>query len=341
MDVQTLAGIVFGLGLLALLVVQILRVYDWLRWYFPQYWNWLFGTTTTAKFLPPASELENVDDASQVIHVGYPQTGKTVRLDQLPSIFDQIYLFEDELGEKHNFVLEPGALGIFGGSGGGKGNLVKILILQALALGPKRAEVWALDFKGYVDYSKYKKFPQVKLFRNDTVGGYAEVVAEIGRRLDLFFDAECENIAEWNELHPDKTMPYILVVCDEIADTTLPEHKPAPTKAREIFAKGRAAGIVGVGITQYPTADIFTSAAQVNIIHRFVFRLSSSKYTAVALGLGPKDEEPPIDPSTFDVPGKAIYKKQGGGYAVVQVFHLTKALNAKAILELKIRQGLI
>lgn len=336
-------GIIFALGLLALAAVYFLRLYDYLRWYVPQLWNYLFGTVITVRF--PAAE--DLPPDPEPLYLGATTveelavTGKTVRLDQLPSVFDRIYLFEDENGERHHFELRPGHFGFFGASGSGKTNAVKLLLLEALRLGPERVQVVVLDYKRAVDYSAFSKFPQVRLYRKNTTEGYKEVVEELERRLDLFYEVEAENLDDYNEITSQAQLPYVLVLCDEVADLTLPENKVAAPRLREIFAKGRAAGIIGVAITQSPTADLLPSSSQANILHRFVFKLASSKYTSVALGLGPGEEAPPIDPATFDTPGQAVYKREGGAFSVVSAPHLTVKLRREAVAELKRAQGVL
>lgn len=235
-----------------------------------------------------------------------------------------------------NFRAEPGGYGVFGGSGGGKGNLTKVLVVNALLQG---CLVWVIDHKGYVDYARYKSLRSVRFWREDPGQGYVDTVAEMQRRLDLFFEKEVENIEVWNEEHPDEQLPFILVVMDEIANVAesaeLKQHRPL---VRKILAEGRAAGIIPVAITQYPTAELLPRAAQVNILHRFVFRLPSSAYTPVALGLYGNDPAPPLDPSVFSAPGMGVYKNPQGDMDVIQITHMTRKLEGQYIEQLKKNQ---
>lgn len=73
---------------------------------------------------------------------------------------------------------------------------------------------------------------------------------------------------------------------------------------------GAAAGLVLLTSTQYPTAEVLPSQVQANALNRVVLKLSSGKYTPVALSLAP-GERSTYEPAAI-VRGVAVFRHNGG-----------------------------
>lgn len=213
---------------------------------------------------------------------------------------------------------------VIGTKGSGKGNTLILLAVSALALGPETAEVWIADPKDGVDYAHLCRCRHAKLFADVAqIGqddlpilrsgvpvpefdgmlsdGYDRVIREMQRRNRIIREAGWANRLEYNRATPDRPLPALLFIADEVADLTNEQHERLATIAR----MGRSAGIVLVVSTQYPTADVLSSQIQANLDHRVVLRVTSGKYVHVSLGI-PPGQKPQYDPSQITERGVAV-----------------------------------
>jgi len=207
-----------------------------------------------------------------------------------------------------------------GGSNSGKGNLLQLLMFNALSLGPDRVQVWMIDGKNGMDYRQViMRVGHARLFADErddnrnplfdgTVDmGLAHATAEMNRRNRLIGDAGFRNIAEYNDNHP-VALPILLLIVDEAASLNAEQS----VLLEDIARKCRSAGIVLVVATQYPTAKVLSSQIQPNLHRSITLRFDSARYTAVALGIPPGDR-PDFEPSALGEPGVAIWRQPGGG----------------------------
>ena len=212
---------------------------------------------------------------------------------------------------------------VAGAKGSGKGNFLKLLALQSLALGPSNVELCILDAKGGVDYSFAKKIAHAHLYAkddSDIMDGALYARGEMDNRYEILSQYEAANLNELVEI-TGKKLPYLIVICDEIADFTKETRGILDTIAR----KGRAAGVMLVVATQYPTAEVISSQTQSNLDWRLVFRVASSKYTSVALARLNDDGgtyEPSLIPK--DKVGVAVWRLDGGNEIMGQCPEATR-----------------
>ena len=107
------------------------------------------------------------------------------------------------------------------------------------------------------------------------------------RRYDVFEEYKTKNIEGYNKLVEEKnkkladdeklaTMPYIVVIVDELADLMLVAGKEVEDSIMRITQMARAAGIHLIIATQRPSTDVITGLIKANIPSRISFAVSSS-----------------------------------------------------------------
>ena len=202
-------------------------------------------------------------------------------------LWDDSYLskkdFELVLGESYfgtesiDISTTPHVL-IGGGSGSGKSNLLKLLLMEAKK---KNAIIYLADFKGGVDYSAiWHKTCSIITESEALDNTLARVLQILEERRTLLVESGTSNIAEYNK----KTglgLSRIIVACDEIAEvldkTGLDKDQKATvsqieSKFSTIARLGRAFGIHLIFATQRPDADVLKGQIKNNIGYRICGR---------------------------------------------------------------------
>ena len=118
-------------------------------------------------------------------------------------------------------------------------------------------------------------------------------VAEMEKRLKLFARARVRNIYDFNHRlqftqtdmfggdtavgsDMPKTVPYIVIIIDEVADLMSSNGKEVTPDIARLTAKARAAGIHLILATQRPDAKIITGTIKANIPGRVAFKTATS-----------------------------------------------------------------
>lgn len=106
------------------------------------------------------------------------------------------------------------------------------------------------------------------------------MVKEMGRRYELFAREGVKDISTYNEVmkragQDEETLPYIIVVIDELADLMLVAPGEVEDSIARLAQMSRAAGIHLVIATQRPSVDVLTGIIKANITSRIAFTVSS------------------------------------------------------------------
>jgi len=100
-------------------------------------------------------------------------------------------------------------------------------------------------------------------------------MGEMDKRYKLFAEHGVRNIDSYNELAGFQTLPYIVILIDELADLMA----YAPVEVEDAIARlaqmARATGIHLVVATQRPSVDVITGLIKANIPCRIAFNVSS------------------------------------------------------------------
>jgi DNA segregation ATPase FtsK/SpoIIIE-like protein len=127
-------------------------------------------------------------------------------------------------------------------------------------------------------------------------------VRQMEDRLHTFKMAGVRSITDYNELgqaglkkalgdaydaeeYPD-SLPYFVVVIDELADLMMTAKKEVETSISRIAAKARAAGIHLIVATQRPSTDVVTGLIKANLPVRVSFRVNTGIDSRVVLDEG-------------------------------------------------------
>ncbi len=108
-------------------------------------------------------------------------------------------------------------------------------------------------------------------------------VSEMERRYKLFSEVGAKNIEGYNNMAAFQSLPYIIIVIDELADIMLFSPGEVEESICRIAQMARAVGIHLVLATQRPSVDVITGLIKANIPARIAFAVSSAMDSRVIL----------------------------------------------------------
>ncbi|MCY4089008.1 MAG: DNA translocase FtsK [Candidatus Saccharibacteria bacterium] len=166
-----------------------------------------------------------------------------------------------------------------GQTGAGKSVSLNILLASLLYRhSPNQLKLILVDPK-QVELGLYNDIPHlltpVITSPEKCISALKWTVAEMERRLKTFAQASKRNIEEYNALDDRQSMPFIVVVIDELADLMMVASRDMETLIVRIAQKARAAGIHLVLATQRPSVDVITGLIKANIPARIAFTVAS------------------------------------------------------------------
>ncbi|PTM58934.1 FtsK/SpoIIIE family DNA translocase [Desmospora activa] len=119
-----------------------------------------------------------------------------------------------------------------------------------------------------------------------------KVVAEMEKRYELFADSGARDIERYNRIQQERegkegaTLPYIVVIVDELADLMMVAPADVEDAICRLAQMARAAGIHLIIATQRPSVDVITGVIKANIPSRIAFGVSSQADSRTILDMG-------------------------------------------------------
>ncbi len=168
---------------------------------------------------------------------------------------------------------------IAGATGSGKSVLINSMITSILfRAAPAEVKVILVDPKR-VELSEYNDIPHlltpVIVDLEKILSSLKWAMAEMDRRYKLFAQTGVRNISSYNEMAGFASLPYILIIIDELADLM----SFAPVEVEDAICRlaqmARATGIHLVVATQRPSVDVITGLIKANITCRIAFNVAS------------------------------------------------------------------
>lgn len=177
---------------------------------------------------------------------------------------------------------------IAGSTGSGKSVAINGIIVSLLMRAkPNELKMMMIDPKK-VELTVYTGIPHlltpVVTNPRKAAGALNKVVEEMERRYELFASTGQRGIDGYNhfirernlnegENHP--TLPYIVVIVDELADLMMVASKEVEAAITRLAQMARAAGIHMILATQRPSVDVITGIIKANVPSRIAFAVSS------------------------------------------------------------------
>ncbi len=179
---------------------------------------------------------------------------------------------------------------IAGTTGSGKSVCVNaILTGYLLHLNPDQLRLMLVDPKR-VEFSVYNGIPHlltdVIVDPEKVVGALQWMLREMDLRYRIFENFSVRNIEEYNKktkLEGGKSLPYIVVVIDELADMMLLAPDETERALTRLAQLARATGIHLIIATQRPSADVITGLIKANFPARIAFAVASNMDSRVIL----------------------------------------------------------
>ncbi|CAM2933243.1 FtsK/SpoIIIE family DNA translocase [Dellaglioa algida] len=177
---------------------------------------------------------------------------------------------------------------IAGSTGSGKSVAINGIITSLLMnTKPNQVKFMLIDPKK-VELGVYNGIPHLltPVVTNPKKASRAlhKVVSEMERRYELFADASQRNISGYNEMITQEnkndgqkraTLPYIVVIVDELADLMMVASNEVEDAIIRLAQMARAAGIHMILATQRPSVDVITGLIKANVPSRMAFAVSS------------------------------------------------------------------
>jgi S-DNA-T family DNA segregation ATPase FtsK/SpoIIIE len=168
---------------------------------------------------------------------------------------------------------------IAGQTGSGKSIMINSIITSLLYRNtPSDLKLILVDPKR-VELAPYNDIPHlltpVITEPEKCISALKWAVAEMDRRYKELSESGRRNITEYNKQNREHSMPYVVIIIDELADLMMMAARDVESLIVRIAQKARAVGIHLVLATQRPSVDVITGLIKANIPARIAFTTSS------------------------------------------------------------------
>ncbi len=179
---------------------------------------------------------------------------------------------------------------IAGTTGSGKSVGINAMILSLLYRNdPDSLRLILIDPK-MLEFSIYNDIPHlltpVIIEPKKAIIALANLVKEMERRYQLMAKTKVKNIDNYNQRakkNKEETMPFIVVVIDELADLMMTGGKEVEYSIARLAQMARAAGIHIIVATQRPSVDVVTGLIKANLPARLSYRVGQKIDSKVIL----------------------------------------------------------
>ena len=232
---------------------------------------------------------------------------------------------------------------IAGSTGSGKSVCLNTIIVSMLYKSrPDQVRFVMIDPK-VVELSVYNGIPHLLMpvVTDPKKASLAlrNMVKEMGRRYELFAEDGVRDIAAYNTLIKEgggdaETLPYIVVIIDELADLMLVAPGEVEDSIARLAQMSRAAGIRLIIATQRPSVDVLTGIIKANITSRIAFTVSSQVDSRTILDMaGAEKLLGRGDMLFYPVGTVKPFRVQGAYISEREVKHITDFIRVQSRIE--------
>ncbi|WP_162983046.1 FtsK/SpoIIIE family DNA translocase [Helicobacter mehlei] len=176
---------------------------------------------------------------------------------------------------------------IAGTTGSGKSVGMHAMILSLLFKNtPDQLQLIIIDPKR-VEFSLYADIPHLRApiitTPQEAIEALENAVCEMECRYTLLNQQRVKNIESYHAKAQAESMPFLVIMIDELADLMVVGGKDVETPIMRIAQMGRASGIHLIIATQRPSVDVLTGVIKTNLPCKISFKVGSKVDSRVIL----------------------------------------------------------
>jgi S-DNA-T family DNA segregation ATPase FtsK/SpoIIIE len=168
---------------------------------------------------------------------------------------------------------------IAGATGSGKTVCVNTIIMSLLFENTAETLRLIMVDPKRVELTLYNGIPHlltpVITNTQQTINALKWSIGEMERRFELLASVGSRDITSYNGKHPDKKIPHIVFIIDELADLMATAANEIESGIIRLAQMARAVGIHLIVATQRPSVDVITGLMKANIPGRIAFSVAS------------------------------------------------------------------